>query len=135
MLEHGVGNHQIDAVIATNTTINRPGQFANVREPGGLSGTPLHHRSVEVVNYISRRTNGDLPIIGVGGIHNPETAGAMIDNGASLVQVYTGMVYHGPLIAKTIANHNLGISNWPPKDRAQIGIIDDDIANAEDRAR
>ncbi|MEX0331947.1 MAG: quinone-dependent dihydroorotate dehydrogenase [Puniceicoccaceae bacterium] len=94
---------QLDGIIATNTTINRPGQFANVREPGGLSGAPLHHRSLEVVNYISRRTSGKLPIIGVGGIDSPETAGAMVDNGAALVQIYTGMVYRGPFIAKTLA--------------------------------
>lgn len=94
---------QLDGIIATNTTINRPGPFANVREPGGLSGHPLHHRSVEIVNYISRRTSGKLPIIGVGGIDSPETAGAMVDNGATLVQLYTGMVYRGPFIAKSLA--------------------------------
>ncbi|HSH09824.1 MAG TPA: quinone-dependent dihydroorotate dehydrogenase [Oceanipulchritudo sp.] len=93
----------IDGIIATNSTISRPGVSATFREPGGLSGPPLHHRSLEIVNYISHQTRGKLPIIGVGGVHNPETAGAMIDNGASLVQVYTGMVYHGPLIAKTVA--------------------------------
>jgi dihydroorotate dehydrogenase len=90
-------------IIATNTTIGRPGSFANVREPGGLSGMPLHQRSLEIVNYISRRTEGKLPIIGVGGINNPESAGAMVDKGASLVQVYTGMVYHGPFVAKSLA--------------------------------
>ena len=90
-------------IVATNTTISRPGEFSNVREMGGLSGTPLHSRSVEVVNYISRITSGKLPIIGVGGIDDPRTAGEMMDAGASLVQLYTGMVYRGPFIAKTIA--------------------------------
>ncbi|MGA1205208.1 MAG: quinone-dependent dihydroorotate dehydrogenase [Opitutales bacterium] len=90
-------------IIATNTTIGRPGEFANVREPGGLSGAPVHNRSVEVVKYISRVTGGKLPIIGVGGVDDPKTAGDMMDNGASLVQLYTGMVYRGPFVAKTIA--------------------------------
>jgi dihydroorotate dehydrogenase len=94
---------ELDGIIATNTTIGRPGAFANIREPGGLSGKPLHHRSLEIVNFISRSTNGKLPIIGVGGIHDPESAGAMVDNGACLVQLYTSMVYHGPFIAKTLA--------------------------------
>ena len=93
----------IDGVVATNTTIARPGSFGNVREPGGLSGPPLHTRALEIINYISRSTGGRLPIIGVGGVRNPATAGAMVDNGATLVQVYTGMVYHGPFIAKGIA--------------------------------
>ncbi len=94
---------KLDGIIATNTTITRPGSFANLKEPGGLSGPPLHHRAVEIVNYISRRTEGKLPIIGVGGIHDAATAGAMMDNGACLVQVYTGMIYHGPFIAKDLA--------------------------------
>jgi dihydroorotate dehydrogenase len=93
----------LDGIIATNTTINRPGGFAQIREPGGLSGSPLHNRALEIVNYISRRSMGKLPIIGVGGINNPETAGAMVDNGATLVQIYTSMVYHGPFIAKSLA--------------------------------
>ena len=95
--------HGLDGIVATNTTVGRNGAFANVKEPGGLSGAPLHRRALEVVKYISRRTNGKLPIIGVGGISSPETAGAMVDSGASLVQLYTGMVYKGPFIPKTIA--------------------------------
>jgi dihydroorotate dehydrogenase len=98
-----IARWEIDGVIATNTTIGRPGTTAGFKEPGGLSGPPLHRRALEIVNYISRCTGGELPIIGVGGVHDPATAGAMLDNGASLVQVYTGMVYHGPLLAKTLA--------------------------------
>lgn len=93
----------IDGIIATNTTIERPGNFSQVKETGGLSGRPLHRRSLEVVNYISRSTQGRLPIIGVGGIDSPETAGAMVDAGAHLVQVYSGMIYRGPFIAKQLA--------------------------------
>jgi dihydroorotate dehydrogenase len=94
---------EIDGIVATNTTLARPGGMARAKEPGGLSGRPLHAKSVQIVNYISRTTSGKLPIIGVGGIDSPETAGAMVDNGASLVQLYTGMVYHGPFIGKPLA--------------------------------
>jgi len=104
---------QLDGIIATNTTISRPGSMVKARQNGGLSGTPLHPLSLQVVNYISRATHGKLPIIGVGGVAGPETAGAMIDAGASLVQVYTGMIYHGPFVAKTIARALAARnSNW-----------------------
>jgi dihydroorotate dehydrogenase len=93
----------LDGIVATNTTISRPPTIGGARENGGLSGRPLHPLSLQIVNYISRRTNGNLPIIGVGGISSPESAGAMMDNGAWLVQVYTGMVYHGPFVARPLA--------------------------------
>jgi dihydroorotate dehydrogenase len=98
-----IERHQLDGVVATNTTIARPQGLTRIKESGGLSGAPLHARSLEIVNYISRATAGKLPIIGVGGVDGPVSAGAMIDNGASLVQVYTGMIYRGPFIAKHIA--------------------------------
>jgi len=94
---------QLDGIVATNTTLARPGAMANVREAGGLSGPPLLARALEVINYLSRSTGGRLPIIGSGGVDSPASAGAMIDKGATLVQLYTGMVYRGPFIAKTIA--------------------------------
>lgn len=94
---------EFSGIVATNTTVARPEGFSNIKEAGGLSGPPLHHRAVQIVSYISRVTSGNLPIIGVGGVHDPESAGRMVDNGASLVQLYTGMVYHGPFVAKTIA--------------------------------
>lgn len=93
----------LDGIVATNTTVERAGSLARLKEPGGLSGAPLHARAVEMVNYLSRATSGQLPIIGVGGIDSPETAGAMADNGATLVQIYTGMVYRGPFVAKHLA--------------------------------
>lgn len=93
----------LDGIVATNTTIGRPAEFVRIKESGGLSGPPLRRRALEVVNYISRTTAGKLPIIGVGGIDDPESAGAMVDNGATLVQLYTGMIYKGPFVAKTIA--------------------------------
>ncbi len=93
----------LDGIIATNTTLARPGFFASVNEAGGLSGGPLQHRSTEIVNYISRATQGRLPIIGVGGIVDSASAGAKIDAGATLVQIYTGMIYRGPFFAAEIA--------------------------------
>lgn len=92
----------LDGIIATNTTISRPGSTSRANEAGGLSGRPLHPRSVDMVNYISRATHGKLPIIGVGGIEDPATAGRMMDVGAHLIQIYTGFIYRGPFLAKTL---------------------------------
>jgi dihydroorotate dehydrogenase len=93
----------LDGIIATNTTLARPGFFATVNEAGGLSGAPVRRRSTEIINYISRATNGRLPIIGVGGITDAESAGEKLDAGATLVQIYTGMIYRGPFFAAEIA--------------------------------
>src|SRR5690606_7657390 len=82
---------QYDGIIATNTTLARPGSFAEARQEGGLSGRPLRGKSTEIVKYISRATAGKLPIIGVGGIHDTESAAEKLDAGASLIQIYTGM--------------------------------------------
>jgi len=90
-------------IIATNTTLARPGFFAGVNEMGGLSGRPLRNKSTEIVKYISRRTDGKLPIIGVGGITDTECAAEKLDAGATLVQVYSGMIYRGPFFAKQLA--------------------------------
>ena len=93
---------KVSGLIATNTTIERPKSLKDA-ETGGLSGTPLHEKSLEVVKYISRRTNQKLPIIGTGGIDDPTTAARFLDEGASLVQLYSGLVYRGPFVAKIIA--------------------------------
>ncbi len=87
----------IDGVIATNTTLSREGvpSYAQALK-GGLSGTPLTARSTEVIRYISKRTAGKLPIIGVGGIMTPRDALDKLDAGATLIQLYTGMIYAGP---------------------------------------
>ncbi|NRF41792.1 quinone-dependent dihydroorotate dehydrogenase [Pedobacter foliorum] len=95
----------IAGVIATNTTIDRstlqsPEPLRS--EMGGLSGKPLTNRSVEVVKYLSTKSNKAFPIIGVGGIHSPKDAQAMLDAGASLVQLYTGFIYEGPGLIKRI---------------------------------
>lgn len=93
----------IDGIIATNTTLARPGFFGGVNEAGGLSGAPLQRRSTEIVGYISRVTAGRLPIIGVGGIHDVQSGAEKLDAGATLVQVYTGMIYRGPFFAAELA--------------------------------
>lgn len=88
----------IDGVIATNTTLSREQvsghKYAN--EAGGLSGAPLRTRSTEVIQQLSSHLNGKLPIIGVGGIMQGADAQAKIAAGASLVQLYTGLIYRGP---------------------------------------
>jgi dihydroorotate dehydrogenase len=94
----------LDGVIATNTTLARPGVFANANEAGGLSGRPLRARSTQIIRYISLSTGGKLPIIGVGGITDAESAGEKLDAGARLVQIYTGMIYRGPFFARALAH-------------------------------
>ena len=93
----------VDGVIATNTTVSREGLPPRWRhEPGGLSGAPLRERSTALIRAIHRRTQGRLPIIGVGGIMQPEDALEKLDAGATLVQVYTGLVYYGPTLPRDI---------------------------------
>ena len=98
-----VHQYKLDGLIATNTTLARPGYFQSVNEAGGLSGRPVRKRSTEIVNYISRATAGKLPIIAVGGIDSPESAGEKLDAGATLVQLYTGLIYKGPFYASVLA--------------------------------
>jgi dihydroorotate dehydrogenase len=93
----------LNGIIATNTTLARPDSFANCPEAGGLSGRPLQRRATQIIRYISGATAGKLPIIGVGGIHDAESAGEKMDAGATLVQVYTGMIYGGPFFAHDLA--------------------------------
>lgn len=98
-----IANFGLDGIIATNTTLARPGKFASVNEAGGLSGRPVRQRSTEIISYISRTTGGKLPIIGVGGINDTASAGEKLDAGATLVQIYTGMIYRGPFFARDVA--------------------------------
>lgn len=96
---------RIAGVIATNTTISRDNLVSDpklVQETGGLSGKPLTKRSTEVIRYLSERSNRAFPIIGVGGIHTPADAIEKLEAGASLLQVYTGFIYEGPAIVKTL---------------------------------
>ncbi len=98
-----IDTNKIDGIIATNTTIDYPNlKSKNKKETGGLSGAPLYDRSNEVISFISNKTNGKLPIIGVGGISTPEQAVKKIEAGAHLIQLYTGIIYEGPGIARKI---------------------------------
>lgn len=97
--------HQVDAIIATNTTISRyevEGE-AHADQAGGLSGAPLKVRSTYVVDVLSDYLRGAIPIIGVGGILSAEDACEKIDAGASLVQLYSGLIYRGPKLVHEVA--------------------------------
>jgi len=98
-----ISDFALDGIIATNTTLARPGPFAGANQDGGLSGRPLCRRSTEIIHYLALATGGRLPIIGVGGITDAETAGEKLDAGATLIQVYTGMIYRGPFFARRVA--------------------------------
>ncbi|HEV8711503.1 MAG TPA: quinone-dependent dihydroorotate dehydrogenase [Candidatus Binatia bacterium] len=89
-------------LIATNTTIARPALRSLSREEGGLSGQPLAKRALEVLRVLFRAVDGKLPLIGVGGIFSAEDAYARIRAGASLVQLYTGLIYEGPLLPRRL---------------------------------
>lgn len=91
-------------IIATNTTISRPDDSAIMSETGGLSGRPLKSRSTEVIRLIADHTDGNWPIIGVGGIANADDAWEKITNGASLIQIYSSMVFNGASVIKGIVN-------------------------------
>ncbi|MGF1493588.1 MAG: quinone-dependent dihydroorotate dehydrogenase [Microcoleaceae cyanobacterium] len=103
--------YRLAGIIATNTTIRREGLQTQVidrtgklvtEEAGGISGKPLTSRSTEVIRLIYRQTQGELPIIGVGGIFTAADAWEKITAGASLVQTYTGWIYEGPWIVMRI---------------------------------
>lgn len=101
----------IDGLVAGNTTRSRDGLTSISKERieeignGGMSGAPLHQKNLELVRYVHTKSEGKLPIIGVGGIMSPEQAKAMLDVGASLVEVYTGFIYEGPALVKNIIKH------------------------------
>lgn len=101
----------IDGIVAGNTTRSRDGLTSISAEKieeignGGLSGAPLHKKNLELVRYIHEKSEGRLPIVGVGGIMSPEDAKAMIDAGASLVEIYSGFIYEGPALVKKIIKH------------------------------
>ena len=100
-----LAKHQMDGVIATNTTIARDavqGQ-THADEAGGLSGAPVFEPSNRVIRQLAHHLDGALPIIGVGGIMSGKDAQAKIDAGASLVQFYTGLIYRGPGLISEVA--------------------------------
>ena len=88
----------IDGIVATNTTVSREGvaEFPAAKEHGGLSGAPLRERSTHVVRVLAGELKGAIPVIGVGGILSGADAAEKIDAGATLVQIYTGLIYRGP---------------------------------------
>ena len=96
----------IEGVIATNTTINRPGlQSRHFQEQGGLSGAPLQSIALPFVRQLVQQVEGQLPVIGVGGIDDGPSAAAMLSVGADLFQVYTGLVYKGPFLVRSILSY------------------------------
>ena len=96
-----------DGIVATNTTVSRDGLVSASEKvghcgEGGLSGKPLKTRSTEIIKYLFNKSEGRIPIIGVGGIHGPEDALEKLNAGASLVQIYTGFIYEGPALIKKL---------------------------------
>ena len=99
--------HGIDAVAVSNTTLARPG-LSMKTETGGLSGRPLFRRSTVVLARIYMLTGGRIPLIGIGGIDSGETALQKMEAGASLIQLYTGLIYEGPGLIRRIKDHLAG---------------------------
>ena len=105
-LAEAFNRHQLDAVIATNTTLNRElvqgHEYCD--EAGGLSGRPVAEASLRVIAALSKMLHDDIPVIGVGGIDSPAQAKATLAAGATLVQLYTGFIYQGPGLIKAIVD-------------------------------
>lgn len=104
----------ISGIIATNTTLDRgtlvtPEQEVSEIGAGGLSGKPVKDKSTEVIRYLAKKSNNSFPIIGVGGIFTVQDAIEKLEAGASLVQVYTGMIYEGPSLIKRL---NKGLARF-----------------------
>ncbi|HAS6339647.1 TPA: quinone-dependent dihydroorotate dehydrogenase [Vibrio vulnificus] len=100
-------NNKIDGVIATNTTLDRTmvEGMKHAQEAGGLSGRPLQSRSTEVVRLLRKELQGNIPIIGVGGVDSYVAAKEKMLAGADLVQVYSGFIYHGPGLVRDIVKN------------------------------
>jgi dihydroorotate dehydrogenase len=99
---------EIDGLIISNTTVARNSITSNLAQEGGLSGRPLFKSSTLQLRKVYKYTNAEIPLVGVGGIDSAEKAYEKIKNGASLVQLYTGLVYNGPKLIKNI-NKDLSI--------------------------
>ena len=99
-----------DGIVACNTSVNHEMlKGKDVNTSGGLSGKPISEKSKDVIRFISKLTQGKLPIIGCGGIHDYDSARKKLDAGASLLQLYTGLIYKGPFLPNRIS------SQIPPK--------------------
>lgn len=103
-LAQAFNKHKIDAVIATNTTMDREtvAGLQNADEAGGLSGAPVFEKSTEIVRLFREALDDDLPIIAAGGIMSAQQALAKLDAGASLVQIYSGLIYQGPTLIREV---------------------------------
>jgi len=102
-----IAETSLDGIIATNTTLSRDNLSSSenlVNQKGGLSGKPISKKSTNIIKFLHQKSNGSIPIIGVGGIMNPDDASEEIKAGATLIQLYSGFVYSGPSIVKKINN-------------------------------
>lgn len=99
--------HKMDGVIATNTTISRDTVMGmkNAEQQGGLSGKPLQHKSAEIIKRLNQELKGLIPIIGSGGIDGLQNAQEKIEAGSELLQVYSGLIYHGPKLVKELVKN------------------------------
>lgn len=97
-------SHRVDGIVATNTTLNHRlvEHLPHGHESGGVSGEPLFQRSTQVVARLAQLVAGKLPIVAVGGIFSPQDAREKLSAGASLVQIYTGLIYQGPSLIRNI---------------------------------
>jgi dihydroorotate dehydrogenase len=119
-----IKEQRVDGIIATNTTVDRNHLNTDIayKEWGGLSGRPLAKKSTEVIKYIYKKTAGNLPIIGVGGISTAQDAYDKIKAGASLIQLYTGMIYEGPAIARSLNKNLLALLQKDKYDRLEDAV-------------
>ena len=104
--------NKFDGIIATNTTTGRDVNFPSL-EKGGLSGKPLEHQSLSMIKFIVEESSNKLPVIGVGGILDSDSAHKKLDAGASLLQLYTSFIYNGPLFPARLVNSLHTRSVWP----------------------
>jgi dihydroorotate dehydrogenase len=96
----------IDGIVATNTTIDRPlpPNHPGLHMEGGLSGAPLRQKAEQTLVFLNGQLQGKIPLIASGGIMNPEDAKKRIELGASLIQLYSGLVFYGPFLPRDCAN-------------------------------
>lgn len=120
-------SYPVAGIVAVNTTLDRPKDIMDKKrkESGGLSGKPLKNKSTKIIKTIYKKTGGKIPIVGVGGVFTAADAIEKIEAGASLVQLYTGFIFEGPVIVKDI---NLGLIKYMKKHR--IGSIKEMVGRA-----